>query len=539
MKSCLLLALGIATVAAVGVCNASDPDAPSVRVALVQNPLEAPAKKQGEVFSVEEFQAIKPRWSNWAALGVTVTVEGRLISRFDRFLRLYKCDVLFVPPRETKLPALPKKTTNVVVSGRLVKVGKKFQVVVKSLDERPTDEETFAAMKLKLPFKQSASWYRAGAWAVGRGKFYGDVKLDALGRGAYERAVEIERSDLPRGDDQAVFQLAAKAKRLRLPDGAVQNLLHLAYRTRWSGAEAKGRDFNDSEFLTGLKKDLPGADVPLKSIPRPLADKYRKSPQRTYETADAAGRKALHRLLYLEAAWRQISGTLDENGSNGFDVATEIERRLPEYRDRAEPLREKELAYRLRTVGDATRAEAVALADLFRQRKAPKKAAEALRQWVKAREPKWRKEGPTGLLLLAEATQKLLNDDKTATDVLLEAARKDPNSPDIATRLGKLGYEQRNGIWVQAAAARPAPPNPLVQAIRKGTIVSGMTPMQVRRAMAGTPRTIHRAATSRTINEVWLFQRADGSRLAVHFRRFRDQPRSTARVFSVSNVPVR
>ena len=533
-----LLFLGIALLASVGGL-----DVRSDRLQPVPRPAEAghyePAKKPAEVFSVEEFQALKPRWSNMAALGVSVTVEGRLISRFDKFLRLYKCDVLFVAPRDTKLAALPKKTTNVKVSGTLVKDGKEYRVIVKSLDAHPTDEETFAAMKLKLPFKQAAPWYRAGDWAVARGKFYSDPKLDTLGRGAYERAVEIERSELPRGDDKAAFQLAAKAKRLKLRASTLQDLLHLAYRTRWSGAEAKGKSFNYSEFLTGLKKDLPGADVPLKSIPRPLAEKYRKSPQPTYEAADAASRKTLHRLLYLEVAWGQISGTLDETGSNGFDVATEIERRLPEYRNRAEPFREKELAYRLRTVGEATRDEAVALAKLFRQRKAPKKAEAALRQWVQAHEPKWRKEGPTGLLALAEATRELLNDDKGATAVLLEAARQDPNSEDVAARLRKLGYERRNGIWVSAAAARPAPPNPLVKAIRDGTVVSGMTSMQVRRAMAGTPRTIHRAATSRTINEVWLFQRGDGSRLAVHFRRFRDQPRSEARVFAVSKVPAR
>jgi hypothetical protein len=534
----LLLMTGIVTIAA-SAAFADDVSFPSSSLGTSQTTPGGAKKKPVEVFSVAEFQAIKSRWSNLAAIGVTVTVEGRLISRFDSGLRLYKCDVRFIPPRGTKLESLPKKTTNVVVSGTLVKYGKRFRMIVKSLSARDSDEETFAALKRKLPFKTSAPWYQAGTWAVQRGKFYGDDKLTALGRGAYARAVAIERRELPRGDDKAVFRLAAKAKQLLVPAGAVQELRHLGYRTRWSAADSMQKPFGYTQFLTALKKDLPGAEVPLKTIPQPLAASYAKSPQTAYESADAATRKTLHRLFYMEVAWRQINGTLKSDGSNGFEVAAEIERRLPEFHDRTEPLREKELTHRLRTIATATRAQAVELADLFRKRKAPRKAADALKQWVNAKEPKWRREGPSGLLNLADATQTLLNDKARAAQLLIEADKEDPNSEAVATRLQKLGYEKRNGIWGPAGAARIAPPNPLLQAVHNGTVVAGMTPMQVRRVMAGTPKTIHRAATSGTINEVWLFQQANGRRLAVHFRRFRTQPRSEARVQSVSKLPAR
>lgn len=496
-------------------------------------------KQPAEVLSVQEFQAAKSRWSNLVAIRVAVTLEGRLVSRFDNLLRLYNCDVRFVPPKGEKLDSLPRGTTNVTVSGTLVKAGKRFRMVVKSLSARPSDEETIAAMKRKLPIDKSAPWYGAGKWAVERGKFYGDSKLTALGRKAYARAVGIERTELPRGDENAILRLAAKAKQLQVPAAAAQELLHLGYRTRWSNAGSAKKPFAYTQFLSALKKNLPGAGVPLKSVPQPLAGKYEKSPQSTYEAADAATRKTLNRLFYLEVAWRQITATLKADGSNGFEVAAEIDRRLPEYRGRTERLREKELDHRLRTIASASRAQAVELAELFRKRKAPEKADEALKQWVKAKERRWRKEGPSGLVLLADATQRLLNDKKRAIALLLEAAEQAPDSKDVASRLQKLGYEKRNGKWVPAGAVRHAPPDPLRQAVQSGTVVSGMTPMQVRRIMAGTPKTIHRAATSGTINEVWLFQRADGSRLAVSFRRSRKQRRSEARVQSVSKLPAR
>jgi hypothetical protein len=494
----------------------------------------AAKKKPADVFSVQEFQAIKSRWSNLAAIGVTVTVEGRLISRFDSGLRLYKCDVRFVPPPGKKLDSLPKKTTNVVVSGMLVKDGNLFRVIVKTLAARVNDEQTLAAMKRKLPLDQSAPWYAAGKWGVERGKFYGDDSLVALGLAAYTRAVRIERTQLPRGDEQAAFRLAAKAKQLLVPDVAVQELVHLGYRTRGANADPK-KTFGYTQFLSDLTKDLPGAGVSLKSIP-PLAVKYGKSPQTTYEAADAAGRKTLHRLFYVEVAWKQIRSALASDGSNGFEVAAEIEKRLPEYRDRAEPFRELELSHRLKTISTATRRQAEELAELFRKRNSPEKATAALKAWVKAGEAKWRKEGPTGLVLLADATQELLGDKKKAATLLLEADRQAPDSEDVADRLKKLGYEKRNGFWGPAGAVPKAPPDPLRKAVQDGTVVAGMTPMQVRRVMAGTAKTIHRAASSGTINEVWLFQRADGSRLAVHFRRYRNQSRAEARVHSVATL---
>ena len=84
------------------------------------------------------------------------------------------------------------------------------------------------------------------------------------------------------------------------------------------------------------------------------------------------------------------------------------------------------------------------------------------------------------------------------------------------------------------AARRPAPVDPIEQAILDGQPLRGMSPGQVRRAMAGSPERILRSASSRSINEVWIFGRAGRLRTVVHFVRQRGQLRSESRVTSVA-----
>ncbi|MFQ5733320.1 MAG: hypothetical protein ACE5KM_15370 [Planctomycetaceae bacterium] len=101
-------------------------------------------------------------------------------------------------------------------------------------------------------------------------------------------------------------------------------------------------------------------------------------------------------------------------------------------------------------------------------------------------------------------------------------------------------HSQPNAVPPQPAdkpgEAKPAKKvDPFERAIRDGRVLPGMTPEQVRRAMAGAPQSILRAASSRSINEVWIFGRVGRTRTVVHFRRHRTQPRSRARVTNVSN----
>ena len=326
-----------------------------------------------------------------------------------------------------------------------------------------------------------------------------------------------------------------KATKLGLADEVSQNLVHWGYRMRWLQLSSKDGAAT-ARFGTELKKKLSGASDPLKKIPQSLAARYRKDPQRIYESSNAKTRKTLHRLLFIAVALRRIRWKLDSNDSNGFAVAAEIDKTIPEMKSLGEKLRERELSYRLKNVGTARRDQVVKLAARFRKRNALKKATLALSRWLKAREPRLRKEGVTGLLRLAEETQQLLNDKKRTVALLMEAAVLAPNSTEIVKRFQRLGYEKRNGKWQLVADARDVPPNRLTQAMRNGNVVSGMSPLQVRRTMAGSPKSIHRMASSGTINAVWVFERTDRSRIIVHFRRSRNEPRSRARVHAVNRI---
>lgn len=80
----------------------------------------------------------------------------------------------------------------------------------------------------------------------------------------------------------------------------------------------------------------------------------------------------------------------------------------------------------------------------------------------------------------------------------------------------------------------PPKADPVEQAIRNGEALPGMSPGQVRRAMAGAPQYVLRTASSLAINEVWIFERVGRTRTVVHFRRHHKQPRSESRVVNVS-----
>lgn len=502
-------------------------------VCLIAGPSAAAPPRQ----SIEEFVALKSRWANFAALSLPLKVEGRLasISYSRGYLRFDGCELPFQTEGATKLSRLPPDCTTVEVTGRLASREGKLWFVLESLRHLPGDLQRFRSQEARIDRAKPDGWYELAGWALGRSRFYKDAELEAEARAAYRTGLFAERAALAPGDWQGVLSLARKADGFGLPETLEQELVHEAYRIRWDAVQKEQRPDLKS-LLEALARDLPGCRAPLASPLAEPAAKYRRQPLAVYGDADAGERKTLHRVLYADVALQEIERRASPDGGNGFEIAAEIEKQLPERRDLAESYRRRELSLKLSRVGSAGREAMLALAEHFRTRCEPEKARETIEKWLEARGKELRRDGPAGLLRLAEEHVRLLEDTKTAVELLKEAHKLSPGTPEIVKRLNQLGYFHHEGRWLTRAELEQLPEDPTEAAIRRGEVQRGMTPGQVRRALAGSPTSVARVASSININEVWVYAEPDGTRLAIHFLRRKSQPRAESKVLSISEI---
>ena len=129
-----------------------------------------------------------------------------------------------------------------------------------------------------------------------------------------------------------------------------------------------------------------------------------------------------------------------------------------------------------------------------------------------------RKEGPIGLMRVAEEYIDLLEDEQQAVKLLQEAYRLSPESERISARLTQLGFHRHEGRWIPLKQFNALPEDPLRKAIREGRVVVGMTAKQVESTL-GAPTSTTRIATAGQLSELWIYGEPGASRLTVHLLR--------------------
>lgn len=483
-------------------------------------------------WSVREFNAKKARWRNYAAIKRRITLEGRVATLTRTGFRLRNCEIPFETASGKSLPELPKRTRTVTVVGYLTRSDRRYEFHLTEVRARPSDVVLFHRKKRDLPLGKPQGWYDLANWANRRATFYKDAELRKLGLEANLTGIRLEKNRLSRDRGVGLLKLAAKAKTLAIPDSIAQQWIFEAHRLRWIAHRTNG-DPSFNELVKPLPEDLPGCTTPLKSPDKKLAAAYAKDPLGTYRKAAPAQLAELHRLFYIDIQLREIEKSAATDGSNGLSIAGQIGNLVPERAELARKYREIGEAYRLEHAGDLSRAEAIALAGEYRERKDPQKAKEVLKKWLKSRIAKRRSAGVVGLLLLADDYERLLGDKQTAYAFVSEAYRKNPKAGGITERMTRLGYTLRNGRWVAAAEAGPIP---AAGKPRKEGVAVDMTQQQVRAVMFGAPDSVTRVATRRVVHEVWVYGTRAQSRLAIHFERPHHVPRDQAKVVNVTRT---
>jgi hypothetical protein len=487
------------------------------------------ARAGAATLSVEEFMQNKSKWDAYAKLSTPLTIEGRTnIPTPGKFLRLVKCDVVFRLLDPESFPKLVGTDLRVEVEGVLQQLkgpprkvkGKfepEYEFVVDRVKQMPSDQQTFNDRRQALAVSQSEGWFDLGHWALGRGKFYEDDKLKKLAEEAFRNAIRIDYDNLPKGDAAARFALAEKGNQYNMGPRFHAELIHEGYRLEWDTVR-KSSDEDVRKFLARIERDLPGSREPLTMMPAGLEQRYRQKPDLVYRESDDPVRTKLHRLLHNDVTLHLIEIPANPDGSNGYEIAGQIEERIPEWFSRAAMHRDRELDFRFSKVANSTQQQVVALAEQFETRGKADKANQARALWLAERSKRVAKDDPEGMVYLADQYEELLADRPAAVRILLEAFEKLPDSTEVAAALGKRGYTFKDGKWLTESEVKVLPVDPVEAAMREGRVASGMTRQQVEGAL-GKPSTVTRIATSAGVSEVWVYREKGIARVTVQFER--------------------
>ena len=480
--------------------------------------------------SMSEFLALKPEWEELAQQDKPLRIEGRVASAAPQLLRLRNCPLSFRPATGV-LPDV-RRSPAVEIVGLLQRRAGELIFLVTELRERPDDRQAYALKESALNASDAGDWYELAAWAAGRGSFYKDQFLLDKASEARRRALALER-EAAATDPLRLAALAKKAEEFQLAD-AKHELTHAALRLAFQ----QERDEKEPDFgplIEEIKKLLPGAATPLEKWPADLATRYAAEPLAVYDAAEPAQRPALDRLLFAEVQLAAIERTADPDGANGESIAVQIANALPERAALAEQYREREIDYRMQRITTATRSEALELAKRLEQRERPDEARQALTAWLAAREAAQRKDGPSGLIAVAEDYSAVRGDMPAAARLLIEALQANPESETIPPRLRQLGFTKIGDEWLSKEEAAARPVDPVLQAMREGRVAVGMSPEQVRKTL-GMPDRIARAASTSQIHDAWISGERDRSGIVVHFLRYSARAAEDGRVVGVATL---
>ena len=126
-----------------------------------------------------------------------------------------------------------------------------------------------------------------------------------------------------------------------------------------------------------------------------------------------------------------------------------------------------------------------------------------------------RQDGALGLMQLADEYLALLQDERKAVAVLVEANKLDPAFADVLEKFKSLGYVNAGGTWIKAnPSAAPDPAATMDQPV-PGTVAKGMNAVAARNAMGGRPSSFARVLTKKGASEVWSYGQPGTSRLII------------------------
>ena len=491
------------------------------------------ADKPVPSMSIQEFNERESQWSG--LIGSRLRIEGRYALIGKNLLRFKNCDLSFRASRD--FPKLVRDSRTVEVVGRLTIEDGKLAFAVEDLFELPTDMEVFRKRQARIDTSMPEDWYQLAKWAANRGRFYEDEKLIQAAKSANITGLGLEKNTARDRGPDAIFALADKAAHLQLSKRVQDELNHEGCYRLWEEASRADESVDRSQKVAAIVfEKLPGAKIPLRELQPELRRQYLANPADRYAEAADDVRKTLDRILYSEIILSGILKDAKDDGSDGQEIASRIEKSLPEFVELAETYRERAFSYRLAHVASASLSDMTELASALKARNEPERARSLVKRWLDAREDVLRRDGADGLRQLAVEYETLLSDKKKAAQLLIEAYDASGGAAEVDKELRRLGYIQTEGRWLTREEFDVSPQGEIRQAMREGRVVDGMTAQQVRQTL-GVPGFVARMIADGQVAEVWIYGERNATQLAIHFVRPLSRSEFTVQGISQGKVP--
>lgn len=465
-----------------------------------------------QVHSIQEFVGLKDRWDNY--VGTRWRLEGRFSVLGDRDMRFENCDLDFRLPVEFVRTRWDSKV--IEVSGVLDKQNGRFLFILESVNPVLDDMANLARRRTALNMTDSSGWTSLAEWARGRGTFYRDQKLLDAARDLEQQGLKVEFANTAAGNEKALAALAEKARAKQADELFLKEIHHeqLWARLRLIRSEPfQDVIYRDLALRVGL--EFPAALQALPSYPVELAETYRINPRSSFQTADAARRQVLARLLYLEVMSSRIMAEFREDGSNGFEIAARLKADAPERTDLIQKAQNLAVSSRRDKVTVMSRTAVTEFATQLKAIGRTQDAEAVQREWLASQENRLSADDARGRGELADSWMLMTGDQSQAFRLYADAWKVNHDYTPATQWLTANNYKLLGQVWLPAAEVPAIPRSEMDAAVESGRVLKGMTPTQVRLALGTAPDSVTRLASSRRIIELWIYS----SGYVVHFER--------------------
>lgn len=449
--------------------------------------------------SIQHFVSQREQWKRF--IGVPQTLEGRLSTFSSKSLRFRNCPVPFY--FVSKVPKLDSSFKNIEVTGELALENGRLQFKVKSLKKMPSDNEYFVTEETKIDRSKPREWHALADWAKRRANFYSDKELTQKALSAYKMGINTEYRQLIIKQPESLLKLADRAQQYQLDPLLYDAFRHEALVLEWQKIQ-KQKDTDHGQLLARILKHFPTAKTPQKKDLSDERKQYLDNQVDVFQKADQQKRIRLARWFYSQLILEDILKNLEAGGSNGFEVAEQIAKQLPERAELVTQYQNKQLDFDFNRIDELPRQYVLDLSQEFQKRKNKLKAKQTLTNWIDGRRKKLDATDADGRVRLARDMVDLTNNKDGATKILLEAWELNPKSTDAATLLGRLGFMLQDKKWLNPKEVMEYRNDPIRKAIRNGTVIVGMNRDQVKKVL-GAPNQIGRSISGGEINELWIY----------------------------------
>jgi tetratricopeptide (TPR) repeat protein len=448
-------------------------------------------------------------------VGKEVIVDDRLVyfqehkGRGYDEITLKRTPALIRLPRRLR-PAQQPNVKTIRLHGTLGHEGGRWTIDVLSWEGLPSELERLEKAVGALAPGDTEGRIRWGQWAETRGQAYHDDALVGRGRELAVEALRIE-AEKPSADKPAHWlALAKSAKERGIEEPEPSSLVHRAFRELIERA----RSIEAAAPLPDrISEFLPASREPRPDAPTAWDAPYRRDPAKAYRSASIEARRTLDRRLLADAWQRAFELSLKENPAQGLKLADQADEKLPDRPEIAAGLRLKGINAISGDLGTLRQDEVQALANRLKvDLKDPERARKLLKDWLDDRRShRLGASDSEGRTLLAALYESMLNDRRTAAELLGEAIAIDPESKTVADAYRRLGYLKVDGRWMakrgEGGRAEKAQGEAEAPAGRSGELIGrGMTRAQVLTKLGGKPDRVVRTATQGQVLEQWIYQ---------------------------------